>query len=178
MWLSSASMLAEVGSRLKPEWSHSCRNTSTKPSKTSLRCDIGMEIGKRCAPFPFFLYSHSLSLMQHRRRAGHTTQVGRACDAVGSQMVTPSPFTFRMTIPPCPGGSKGWNRSSRSAGYGRLRGSTRSVQISTAPLDKLTAAVGGFSFHSRTLLIKNRSFKSLSSRVATSATSIQNITAN
>ena len=27
MWLSSASMLAEVGSRLKPEWSHSCRNT-------------------------------------------------------------------------------------------------------------------------------------------------------
>jgi hypothetical protein len=28
MWLSSASMLAEVGSRLKPEWSQSRRNTT------------------------------------------------------------------------------------------------------------------------------------------------------
>jgi hypothetical protein len=33
MWLSSASMLAEVGSRLKPEWSHSCRNTSATNHK-------------------------------------------------------------------------------------------------------------------------------------------------
>jgi hypothetical protein len=85
----------------------------------------------------------------------------------------PQSFYFPDDHPSMPGWFKGMEQIIKERGYGRLRGSTRSVQISTAPLDKLTAAVSGFSFHSRTSLIKNRSFKSLSSRVATSATSIQ-----
>ena len=48
----------------------------------------------------------------------------------------------------------------------------------TAPLNGLTAAVGGSSFHSRTLLIKSRNFKSSSSRVDTSATFTQSTTVN
>jgi hypothetical protein len=42
MWLSSASMLAEVGSRLKPEWSHSCRNTKAAHMYSGLknRCNV------------------------------------------------------------------------------------------------------------------------------------------
>ena len=53
-----------------------------------------------------------------------------------------------------------------------------SIKISTVPLDELTTAVGGFSFHSRTLSIKSRNFKSLLSRVAISVISTQSITAN
>lgn len=115
---------------------------------------------------------------QGRKRAGHTTRVGHACDAVSSRMVTPSHFTSRTTILPCPAGSRGWSRSSRSAVYGRLRGSWRSVTISAAPLDALIAAVGGSFFHSRTSPITSRNSKNLSSPAATFATFTPNITAN
>jgi hypothetical protein len=144
----------------------------------SPKCNIGTENGKRCDPFPFLLDIHSLPSPQHRKGAEHITQVGHTCDVVSSQMVTSSHFTFWTIIPPCPGGSKGWSRSSGSRVYGWPRVLTRSVKISTAPLNRLTAAIGSSFFHSWTLLIKSRKFKSLLSHVDTSATFTPSTTAN
>ena len=137
-----------------------------------------MENVERFALFHSLPYLISLSLLQGRSEAGHTTRAGHACDPVSSQVETFSHFIFWTTIPPCPTGSKGWSKSSGNVVYGQLRASTCSVQISTAPPNVLTAAVGGSFFHSRTSLTKNHNFKSSSSRVVTFVTFIQSTTAN
>ena len=87
-------------------------------------------------------------------------------------------FTFWMIILQCLTGSKRWSKPSRSMAYGRMRASSLSVQIFTAPLNILTAAVGGSFFHSVTLPVTSLNFKNSSSPVATSVISTQSIIAN
>jgi hypothetical protein len=120
-------------------------------------------------PFPLFF---SLPSTQHRRRTGHTIRGGCACNLVSCQMATPTYFTFQTIIPPCWVGSKGWNKSSRSAVCGQLRASRRSVKTSAACQGTLIAAVGGSFFHSWTSSITNLNFKNSSSPVAIFVTSI------
>jgi hypothetical protein len=133
---------------------------------------------RKVPPFHLSLDLISLPSIQGRRRAGHTTRAGHACDTASFRMATRSYFTSQMIILPCRAGSRGWNKSSRSAAYGRLRGSSRSVQIFAAPLDALTAAVGGFFFYSPTLPVTSLNFKNSSSPEATSATSTRSIIVN
>ena len=55
-------------------------------------------------PFFYFIFTH---FHCHSTKRGWTHhRVGRACDAVSSQMVMSSPSTFQTIIPPCLGGSR------------------------------------------------------------------------
>ena len=72
-----------------------------------------------------------------------------------------------------PGWFKGMEQIIQERGLWPAKGLKAQCQNFTAPLNGLTAAVGGSSFHSQTLLIKSRNFKSSSSCVDTSATFTQ-----
>jgi hypothetical protein len=76
MWLSSASMLAEVGSRLKPEWSHSCRNTTpwTSGISPSLhhRCTTRSGLQRFTFGAWYFTHLHSMCLTHVTPLRAHT----------------------------------------------------------------------------------------------------------
>jgi hypothetical protein len=133
---------------------------------------------QKVCPFRLYFYFLSLSFIQGRGKAGHTIEVGRACDTDISQVGMFSCSTFRTTTPPCPGGSKGWSKSSRSVVCGRRGGSMRSVQISAAPLDIPIAVVDDSSSRSRTSPIRNHNFKNSLSHAAMSVISTQSTIAS
>ena len=140
----------------------------------SPRCNISMENGERCTPFPLLFCLISLSLTGPKHDWTHHS---------GGPHMRPGwlpsgdaeLFYFSDDHPPCLAGSKGWSRSSGSVAYGQPRASMCSVQNSNAPLDVLISAVSGSFFHSQTSWIKNHNFKNTLSYAAISVAFTQSI---
>ena len=133
---------------------------------------------------PFFLLYTSPLPPAHSTEEGLDTPHGWAAHAMRSaprwrcQVLLLSPDDH----PSMPGWFKGMEQiSSRSAVYltGRPRGSRRSVKISTAPLNGLTAAVGGSCFSQPDFVNQKSQLQELiEGHVDTSATFTQSTTVN
>ena len=121
----------------------------------------------------------SLTTPQTRSLVGRTTRVVHPCAMASSRRrVSHNHFIFLSITPPCPGGSRAWNKSSGSAVSGRSVAFPVSALVSDAQMDRWIAAATGSCSTNPTSRFRSPNLKSWLSHAGTYATSIQNTIVN
>ena len=113
-----------------------------------------------------------LTSFQHQGRTGYIIQGVHTCAAEHYRLESHSSSISPRTIQPCQVGLRGWKWLFRNVDYGQRQGCLHSARTSNVQSIAQTAVVSVCFLLSLISLLKNPSFKNLSSHMATSATSM------